>query len=187
MSTRELSEQLLKAVEYGDVEKSRILIFEGADINYCDKSGWNSLMLACIFCDGKFVGELIKAGADVNHKDAQGQTALMKATSRGNLEVVSYLLENGAKVDARDNDGWTALMKASFLDDEKIMEKLIDYGADIRATDGLGNSVANLATDKYIKIMILTKIRDEEREKQRKRVEEIKRVVLETIKGMFSR
>lgn len=187
MSTRELSEQLLKAVENRDVEKSRILIFEGADINYCDKSSWNSLMLACIFCDGEFVGELIKAGADVNYKDSRGQTALMKAASRGNLEAVSYLLDNGAEVDARDNDGWTALMKASFLDNEEIINKLIEHGADIRASDRLGNNVVNLATDKDIKIMILTKIRDEEREKQRKKVEEIKGVVLETIKGMFGR
>ena len=183
MTREEQAKRLLVAIENRD-ERSAIGLIEcGANVNSLDRNGWSCLMLATIYKQNDVIKKLIEHGADVDYQDKNGATCLMKAVSGGNLEAAFMLLEANADVDAKDKDGWTALMKASFLDDERFVSMLVEKGADVRAKDDYGNSVMNLTTEKDVKIIILTKIKEEKREQLK-----LNKVnVLDSFKGMFVR
>ena len=155
---------LVAAIENNDVERAKLCIKLGADVNtkvYCslDERGrycvttnkneihygqidtYTLLTYALAYEKSKDIVELlIKAGADVNVKSYYGDVFMGVASRKGWKDITELLIKSGADVNAKDNDGWTALMSAAGADNKDTVELLIKAGTDVNAKDNDGHS-----------------------------------------------
>lgn len=98
------------------IDMIEFLITSGANIDFKNKNGQTSLVIAIIKSFPEIVEILIKAGANVNIKDNLGWTPLMYAATKfgsgrnipDNLKMIDLLLKNGAKIKEKSNKGETA-------------------------------------------------------------------------------
>lgn len=92
--------ELYNAVKAGKSEKVKVLINDGADVNYVfrpEEYGYTPLHMAAYFAMNNIMELLIDNGANVNSYSLEGKTPLDYAVERHNrAETVSLLLRNGA-------------------------------------------------------------------------------------------
>ena len=98
--------QLVKAAENGDVERVRVLLSRGVEVDtetYVDVS-YRTAMTAAAFA-GRIpvLALLIEAGADVNAKVRYNKTPFAAAVAGGHADTVQFLLEHGARMDYAHN------------------------------------------------------------------------------------
>lgn len=134
-----LDNDLLRAVQDGDLEKVVELIENGANVNAMANDDWTPLLIALDQEYMDIAEELINAGADVNAKEKAGKfTVLMHAVASGNLDIVRKIIQAGANLDAKGKLGWTALMVASGHGGKAdIVKELIKNGADVNVKSRL--------------------------------------------------
>ncbi len=104
---------LLKAADNNpSVEKIKLFLAEGIDINESDCVQQTPLSVAC----GQYgasldvVSFLVENGANVNDLDFGGRTPLIQASTYAkDPEIINYLLENNADVNIKDFEGRDAL------------------------------------------------------------------------------
>jgi hypothetical protein len=94
----------------GNLEKLKLLLKRGADVNAKDVMGRTALFSAQTPEEAR---ELVAAGASVEARDTEGSTPLMMAAHRRDLNAIRALLAVGANPNARDKTGYTALMAAA--------------------------------------------------------------------------
>ena len=101
------------AAYLGDVDATKMLIEDNAEVNAVDDNEWTALHNAAWkgFVDVAKV--LIEEGADVNAVDEFKYTALHWAAQKGYVEVAKVLLKNGADVHATDEYKLTVLYYAA--------------------------------------------------------------------------
>lgn len=135
---KERTKLLFAAVKNDEVERAKLCIKLGADVNAKDDTGLTVLMDAAIAGHTDIAELLIKAGADVNAKDDTGLTALMYAVSAEQKDTAELLIKLGANPNATDKRNWPVLSYAMltfrFTYNRAIAEQLIKAGADINAT-----------------------------------------------------
>ena len=84
------------AAGFGHVERIKLLLEEGADVNARDGYGQTPLHVAVSYRNVEAVKVLLEAGADVNAKKTEdGETPLHDASSGPPVEVVKVLVEGG--------------------------------------------------------------------------------------------
>ena len=105
---------LIMAIINQDYDLFRLLIDNGAEINYHNKYGGESpLIVACSSRENNpiFVKDLVENGACVNDTTRSLPMAqaspLMVAAGCGNISIVRYLLEHGADINYKNNFGVT--------------------------------------------------------------------------------
>jgi|ERR1700733_2915153 len=134
-----LNEKLLKAMEDKKADEIVRLLKQGADINFEDKDGFTSLLVACSKNCPEIVKLLIGRGADVNLADKNGWTPLYAACCHGYLEIVKKLIEHEADVNLACDDGRTPLYAACICGREiEIVKLLIEHKAAINLADKNG-------------------------------------------------
>ena len=103
--------ELYAAARDGDVEKVRLLLEAGADVNWANEFGTTPIHLAAENGHTECVRLLLAApGIDVNKADYAGDTPLIEATLCGNTECVRLLLAApGIDVNKKNKDGFTPL------------------------------------------------------------------------------
>ena len=81
----------------------------GADVNYLDENGYNSIMYATSFCSIEILNYLIEQNVDVNigRQKNTGTTALMLAIYNNDIEKMNILLQAGANKNVVTNNGIT--------------------------------------------------------------------------------
>ncbi len=121
-------ETLHVAAIAGDIEVTKRLIAQGADLNAKDEKGQTPLHLLNLARNGKLVPFLISHGADVNARNQSGKTPLMIAAERGEEYFVNLLVHNGADISATDNEGRTALQLAEANGHTGTIELLRQHG-----------------------------------------------------------
>ena len=149
---KDLSPDLCRTVEQGDVTAVKALLAQGSDVNAKDNNDVTALMHAVQKGNIKIVEILLAKGADVNAKDNDGGTALMvaagkvrpevvqehKAKSRYLVievlgkaypEIIKVLLAKGADFNAKDNNGRTAMTHALLGGHDNIVGLLKKAGA----------------------------------------------------------
>ncbi len=111
----DLDRDFLSQVEWGSIEKVRLLIAAGADIEARTEHGDTALQRAVIRNRLGMVELLIALGADVNAKytGEGGGTALTLAVRSERLAITKCLLDAGADTEVRDAKGETPLMYAT--------------------------------------------------------------------------
>ncbi|XP_050524337.1 protein fem-1 homolog B [Daktulosphaira vitifoliae] len=113
----------------GHLEIVKILLENGAFVDYCTKTKSTPLRAACYLGRLDIVKSLVENGANVNATNIFNSTCLMIASYRGHKNVVKFLLENGADVNQQTNCGATAMHFAAQADHLKIIQMLLAYNA----------------------------------------------------------
>ena len=120
------------ALRRADVEKTKVLIKAGANVNIPDVMfGQTPLFTA----DAQKAQLLIDAGANVNWTDLSGRTPLFGIED---AEKVQVLVKAGANVNARDPSGSTPLCYAKTAEAAKA---LINAGADLKVRNLRGENL----------------------------------------------
>lgn len=158
---KERTELLVQALITNDVERVKVCIKLGADINaklyqslntdhwgihtnkppHSNYAVYTTLIYEAMFHRNKDIIELlIKSGADVNTKSiniswGKGFTALMFAAQVEDKDIAELLINSGADVNAKDDNGWTALMLAAEKASKDVAKLLINSDADVNAKD----------------------------------------------------
>lgn len=130
---------LFSAVSSGDVDCVKILVENGADINFEKKSEKGStgpaLILASLAGRLPVVQYLAKSGADLDIQNSFGETALMLAAAKGHYDIVDFLIKSGANINKQKKAGTTAIKFAAGIGNTEILEALIKAGADVNLGD----------------------------------------------------
>jgi ankyrin repeat protein len=105
--------QLMKAIENNNLESVRMLVSQGANINYRGQHGETPLIKAMHCEDSRICRFLLDAGADVNLATINGYSPLTFACLQNNFEFVRMLCGHRADISERTQEGWTPLIIAS--------------------------------------------------------------------------
>lgn len=121
-----------EATRRGDLEKVRLLLENGADINSKDGHGQTALMNAAHTGQVELVRLLIENGADLDVTAKYNLSALMLSLIAHHTEAAGLLIEAGADVNIRSSrnfSGKTALSLAESGGHSELAALLREKGA----------------------------------------------------------
>jgi ankyrin repeat protein len=118
------------AAFYGELDRVKKLVAEGADVNAKDNGSYSPLHCAVRGEHKDVVEFLISQGAHVNAKTSRGWTPLMGAQS---TDIVRLLLVNNASVNMSTETGETALHVAVNRGNTEAVKLLLDHRANVNA------------------------------------------------------
>ena len=125
------------AAAQGSIEIIKVLVHEGADVNYpAPSKGQTALQAAVDNASEDCVRYLLQQGAEVNGPaPSEGRTALQIACFLGDLPLAKLLLEQGAEINAPGSilRGHTALQAAALGGHLDVVNILLRAGADVNA------------------------------------------------------
>eukprot|EP00210_Caulerpa_lentillifera_P006979 g6674.t1 len=125
----------------------KLLLDEGADVEWKCSRSWTPLMSACGMGFLNGVKILTEYGAKLSTSSTNGLTAFLVAAKKQRLSVVSYLLElESCSITDTSNDGQNALHMLVLSNDGSICSQLIEKGIDIDAQTLEGETPLYLAT-----------------------------------------
>lgn len=102
---------LVLAVKEGDLNLTKYLISQGANLHIKDYSGKNVLMFSAENGHLEVLKYLLSKGADIYAlSEYTKQTILMRVAIEGHLDITDYLVSRGADIHAKDNTGKNVLM-----------------------------------------------------------------------------
>ena len=122
---------LCEVAANGDIEKVRILLAKGVDVNAQDEEGSTPLCLAVKSGKMEIVQVLVEAGAKINEGS---WPPLGEAVNKNDIAIAKYLIAHGANVNAPEY--WTVLQQTPYVGNNVEMVKLlIANGAEVNAGD----------------------------------------------------
>ena len=124
---------LMKSITLQNYDLFKVLLENGANVNYHDKSNDISpLMEACSVTkgDSRFVRDLINKGAKVNDTSARLGTPMFMAVTYSTLPIVRLLKQNGANMNYRIPLGYNILSRAIIVKNYDIALFLLENGVD---------------------------------------------------------
>jgi tetratricopeptide (TPR) repeat protein len=133
-----LAQQLIEAIQKGDVEKTRVLLRAGAQVHGEHGFG-RPLQEAINRNNAVIVRILVEAGAEVNGVGGPYPVPLQAAVEAGHVEMVRLLLSLGADVNGR-GPGTSPLWYALLMYRMEIARVLIGAGADVKAEKAYAES-----------------------------------------------
>ena len=136
-------ENLLQAVDKGDVKIVGGFLDQGLDPNTADTNGITILMIASRLGHRNLAEFLMSRKASVTRRSPHGDTALMFASLKGHLDIVKLLLDNGAEVSPPS--GWAPLHYAAFEGRTDVVTYLLEKRADKNALAPNGFTALMLA------------------------------------------
>lgn len=148
-----MSQELLDAVESGDIELFRKLINKGDDINYIDaKTGNSALHIAILSGQKKLINEIISVpNVNLNITNQKGNSPLhilMRADDR--QPEIYALLEKGADPSIKNAKGETSLLIAIASEINENALLILNYKNSsefLEARDGSGRTALGLAVE----------------------------------------
>ncbi|XP_048317806.2 uncharacterized protein LOC107427838 isoform X2 [Ziziphus jujuba] len=130
----------------GHVEAFRLLVYAGADVKLCNKSGDTAITLSQANNNHDlFEKVMLEFALEKGNRNSKGFYALHCAARRGDQDAVKLLTSRGYDVNVRDGDGYTPLMLAAREGHGTICELLICHGADINFKNARGETALSLA------------------------------------------
>ncbi|MCS7272885.1 MAG: ankyrin repeat domain-containing protein [Fimbriimonadales bacterium] len=149
----ERNEQLLRAVESGDIEQVRQALVRGAVVNARTKSGLTALSLAVIRGYDDIALLLIEKGASLDARDRSGDrenrypgnSPVHYAAIYGRTRVLKAMLKRGVSPNLRDRNGRTLLMLAAENGHVDTVRLLLQHGADPSARSAFGETALDAA------------------------------------------
>ncbi|MBC7854171.1 MAG: ankyrin repeat domain-containing protein [Pirellulaceae bacterium] len=127
------------AAKGANLEKIKLLIAAGADVEFVDSHGYSILLYALY---GSYahstterlalLGFLVDAGASLDAASSHGETVLRVSSMHGDFRLAKYFLDRGA--DPRPLD-WSPLFLAVAFGSPQDVKALVNQGADLNQTD----------------------------------------------------
>ncbi len=108
-----------------NAEIAEILIDNGINLHYKNKSYGTALHWAAFCGRLNIVEVLLKKGAKVNEKDNSGETAIAKAMSEEKKDIVKLLFKHGAETDSKGAFGYSLLEFASEIGDKQFVKEIL--------------------------------------------------------------
>ena len=139
------------AVQHGDIELGRTIIYAGGDVHAGTRIGrYTPLHMAARSGDVGFVTLLLEANADPNGMTTNsGVTSLHLAAASGDPGVLTELIQAGATIDAKESSwGQTPLIFAAANNRIEAIRVLLSSGADPSITSGAVNVVEHSEADR---------------------------------------
>ncbi|KAF5197858.1 Ankyrin repeat domain-containing protein [Thalictrum thalictroides] len=138
-----LSALMVTAME-GHVEAFRLLVYAGANLRMCNKSGKTAISLSELNqnCD-LFEKVLLEFALEKGNQG--GFRVLHSAARRGDLSAVQLLIDRGYDVNVPDQDDYTPLMLAAKEGHYSMCELLISCGARCDVKTARGETALSLA------------------------------------------
>jgi ankyrin repeat protein len=125
LKAEDLNEELDYRVRFSKAADVKILLNNGADPNYVNKTGLTMSFIAVSRKDNDglpVLKALVDAGADINQSGTSNQYPLIIAVRDGNAVMLKYLLAKpDIRLDVTDSNGMTALQLAEYKADDKII------------------------------------------------------------------
>jgi ankyrin repeat protein len=117
-----------------NLEKVRLLIDKGANVNAISKSGRTPVRVAAAHSGNvEVVRLLLNKGADLTKPKEAGAEALVAAASANDAATIKLLLDRGVDADSRDSGGFTALMVAAERRNVEVVKWMLARGANVNA------------------------------------------------------
>lgn len=108
-----LEQDLMEAIGNNNFEKTRILLKDGANIDYQGEKG-NTPLLRSLQCeDPRIYKLLIESGANLNLSTNNGYTPLLISCMQNNIERVKFFINKGSDIHQKTKEGHNALEFAS--------------------------------------------------------------------------
>ncbi len=151
---------LISAIEYSDVERVRLLLKNGANINSARReNGINALHLASFHAKTTdLIDTILETGKfDINGTDNKGRTPLHFAMLGYNATSARYLLEMGADLNINDKNGVTPLHLAAAKNEEttELIDILLETGqCNINGVDNYGRTPLYWAIERSAPVTI---------------------------------
>tara|TARA_A100001015_G_scaffold199993_1_gene223305 strand:- start:447 stop:1361 length:915 start_codon:yes stop_codon:yes gene_type:complete len=121
------------AAYLGDVDATKKLIEDKAEVNAVDERKETALHRAAQEGHAEVAKVLIQNGADLNAVDKCNVTALHLAALNGHADIAKVLIQNGADVNAVHGGKMTALHFAAWHGHVAVAKVLIQKGVDVNA------------------------------------------------------
>ncbi|WIA41476.1 hypothetical protein OEZ86_005053 [Tetradesmus obliquus] len=125
----------LAACSVGNLDRMRLMLQQGCDVNCCDYDGRTGLMLAASKGLAPALKQLLVAGAAVDALDHGGSSALLEACSGGHDEVIELLLWAGGHLNVSGVKSAALLCAAVYEGDMQLLRRLLRAGARAAAED----------------------------------------------------
>ncbi|WP_297204616.1 ankyrin repeat domain-containing protein [uncultured Brachyspira sp.] len=128
---------LLYSIYKNNLDITRLLIENGANLNIKDFKTWNSIMYAAAFSDINTLSLIVEKDETlIESKTEFDVNALHIASDHNNLDAIMYLCTNSnIDINERDIDGWTSLYHAANSKSMEAYNLLIRLGADTNIGD----------------------------------------------------
>ncbi len=127
------------AIESGHVERVRLLLDNGADVNTKVYNGFSLLHYSVLYANFEIAKLLIERGAFIDAVDDFGKTPLHWACSVRHCEpIAALLIEKGANPNVENEDGQTPLHIVAQREDKTLIDLLLKAGANPNAKDNRG-------------------------------------------------
>lgn len=151
--------KLFEAIYYGDLEKVKLLVENGADIEAKTiesktKCGYTALLEAAHLNHLDIVKYLVKKGANINANSIYGNTALHVAINKNNLEIVKFLVENGIDIETKNCFMETALEMA--INDKKTV--VVEFLEDVKLGQKKFKEEKNMSEQELFKVIRINDI-----------------------------
>ena len=152
MSYLHKEEQLLEAIETGNLERVKQLVASGISVNallHSTSRRESATLLGTASYEGHthIVEYLLSCKALVNYRDPLfRRNALHWACMGGHYDVVSLLLQHFIDVNCVDRDNVTPIIRAAMAGDRDIVVALLETGANVNQFDRLHSSALHYAS-----------------------------------------
>ncbi len=160
--------ELISAVISGEVDKAKLQLDAGGNVEARDAEGSTLLMLAAATGNLPMVELLVNSGASVNARDERGWSPLMKSVYNaerdcGFPDVAEYLIAHGADVEAAIGFGVRPLMLAAGYGEIGVVETLLKAGADVLARNEGGFTALMMVKQKHY-VDVINRLHEAERD-----------------------
>jgi ankyrin repeat protein len=124
------------------LDKTRLLVENGAEVNRAANDGTTALMVAASEAGNiATVRYLIEKGADVRALDGHGGSALLRSASMSDPEILRLLLAHGADPHLADAVAFTPLHSATAFPDCERIKLLLAAGVDPNGFNSFAGTV----------------------------------------------
>lgn len=156
-STPSFSTEILHtALQWGNLEVLKLLIFHKANVNHCSGPYHTPALHAAVKSgDVEIVRLLLQNRASTQSMDATKDTALHRAAAQGYLAIAKVLLANGASVDAPNILCETPLHYAIRYKHADLAADLLKKGANVNAQNTNGRSSLHIAASQGNRRLVL--------------------------------
>jgi len=124
-------DDLLLAILKNDLEKAKLLLAQGVDVNSLYRYKSPALNYAVVMKDRPMIDLLINNHADFNLANEYGVSPFMAAMSDGDMALAREMAARGADINARDSSGASALFYAVKAGDEAFVRDLLNKGVQV--------------------------------------------------------